>query len=424
MASIGGHDAPTEASTTNSGVHHVALSTKRRTVAIIGAGVGSLLAVSGCSAISGALGADPVITVSPAPQGAPAPASEPVTVKVEHGKLTDVAVKTGAGKRLVGSMNAEQTVWTSNADSLKYGTRYAVKAEAEGNSGKPTLYSESFKTVNPDQLVTAQFAYFSNGATVGVGMPARIEFSSPVKNRAEVEKRLRITASNTVVGAWSWDKDRTAVTFRPETYWPAKTKVSIEAPLKGVELSPGTFGTNDLNGGFSTGSATILTVNAATHQLRVVRDGKLVRKIPVTTGKSGFETRSGIVPIMAKEGTVVMDAASGGTPQGSSEYYRLTVNYSMRITPSGEYLHAAPWSEGSQGYANTSHGCVGMSTTNASWLFDYAKVGDVVVVKNTGRQQDLGNGITQWNVSWDKWLARSETGPQTIGPDGASSTAA
>ena len=364
MASIGGHDAPTEASTTNSGVHHVALSTKRRTVAIIGA--------------------DPVITVSPAPQGAPAPASEPVTVKVEHGKLTDVAVKTGAGKRLVGSMNAEQTVWTSNADSLKYGTRYAVKAEAEGNS----------------------------------------EFSSPVKNRAEVEKRLRITASNTVVGAWSWDKDRTAVTFRPETYWPAKTKVSIEAPLKGVELSPGTFGTNDLNGGFSTGSATILTVNAATHQLRVVRDGKLVRKIPVTTGKSGFETRSGIVPIMAKEGTVVMDAASGGTPQGSSEYYRLTVNYSMRITPSGEYLHAAPWSEGSQGYANTSHGCVGMSTTNASWLFDYAKVGDVVVVKNTGRQQDLGNGITQWNVSWDKWLARSETGPQTIGPDGASSAAA
>ncbi len=37
----------------------------------------------------------------------------------------------------------------------------------------------------------------------------------------------------------------------------------------------------------------------------------------------------------------------------------------MRLTYSGEFIHAAPWSVGSQGSANVSHGCTGMSTANA-----------------------------------------------------------
>ena len=45
----------------------------------------------------------------------------------------------------------------------------------------------------------------------------------------------------------------------------------------------------------------------------------------------------------------------------------------MRETNSGEFLHAAPWSVGSQGNANVSHGCTGMSTANAQWLYDIAK---------------------------------------------------
>ncbi len=34
----------------------------------------------------------------------------------------------------------------------------------------------------------------------------------------------------------------------------------------------------------------------------------------------------------------------------------------------------------------------------------------MVDVRNTGRPQDLGNGITEWNVSWKDWLKRSKTG--------------
>ena len=83
----------------------------------------------------------------------------------------------------------------------------------------------------------------------------------------------------------------------------------------------------------------------------------------------------------------------------------------MRVTYSGEFLHAAPWSVGSQGYANVSHGCIGMSTANAQWLYDQTNVGDVVIVTGTSSQQNLGNGITVWNEDWKTWLEGSKTGP-------------
>jgi len=114
---------------------------------------------------------------------------------------------------------------------------------------------------------------------------------------------------------------------------------------------------------------------------------------------------------MSKERSRIMDAATGGTSRSDPEYYRLLVEYAMRVTDSGEFVHAAPWSVGYQGRANVSHGCIGMSTDNARWLYENTLVGDVVEVRGTGREQDLGNGITLWNERWSEWVARSATGP-------------
>jgi len=112
--------------------------------------------------------------------------------------------------------------------------------------------------------------------------------------------------------------------------------------------------------------------------------------------------------VLTKERTRLMDAASGGTDPTSPEYYRLTVEYAMRLTWSGEFLHAAPWSEGSQGYDNVSHGCTGMSTSNAAWLFGISGLGDVYEFVGNDKQMGTGdNGITVWNVTWDEWLADS-----------------
>lgn len=409
-----------------SGVNNVARAKVGRSAIALG-GVAGLLALSGCATISGALksGSDAVIDVLPTPeQGTTAtPVHSPIVVRVEEGTLTDVAV-TGPKGAVLGTMNPAKTEWTSNSSTLNFGTRYAVKAKAVDVAGAPTEKSVELTTVKPKKTVDGQFNYFMNNDTVGVGMPVRIEFSQPVKNKAAVEKNLKISSSKPTAGAWSWSWDSQSVTFRPQSFWPANTKVKVAAALKGVQFAPGVYGERDMKAGFKTGQSIVSTVDARTLMMTVRRNGKVIRSIPVTTGKPGFETRSGIKPIMAKEGTVVMDAASGGTPQGSADYYRLTVNYSMRLTPSGEFVHAAPWSVGSQGQSSVSHGCIGMSTGNAIWLYNMSRVGDVVIVKNTGRQQDLGNGITDWNIKWSKWLQRSKTGTITVGPGAASHGAA
>ena len=57
---------------------------------------------------------------------------------------------------------------------------------------------------------------------VGVGMPISVTFKRPIptSERADVERRLKVTADPGVTGAWAWIKDRNLhdgqrVDFRP-----------------------------------------------------------------------------------------------------------------------------------------------------------------------------------------------------------------
>ena len=96
-----------------------------------------------------------------------------------------------------------------------------------------------------------------------------------------------------------------------------------------------------------------------------------------------------------------MDAATLDVDEGDPEYYRLDVEYAMRLTWSGEYVHAAPWSVESQGEENVSHGCTGMSLENAGWFYNMSKPGDVITYVNGSRQPEPWNGYTDWNLSWE-----------------------
>lgn len=384
--------------------------------AVAGAGVAGLLVIAGCGVVSSAAEHNVSITVSPTDEGNGAPIDTPILVTANDGRLTTVKVTGPKGKTVSGEFSPDQTAWKTNGKYLAFNADYKVTASGVDESGHEKTVTETISTIDPGKELEVSQAYFSSGDTVGVGMPIRLEFSNRVTRPKAVEEALQITASKRVVGAWSWNDDKTAVTFRPKQYWPAYTSVKVKAPLLGLQAGKDLYGAENFETKFKIGPRLISTVDAASHDMQVRKNGKLVRTVPITTGKPGFETREGILVLMAKEGTIVMDAATGGTPVGSSEYYRLTVDYSMRITPSGEFLHAAPWSEGSQGWANVSHGCIGMSTGNAAWLWDESRPGDVVIIENTGREQDLGNGITEWNVRWKKWLKDSELGEITVGP--------
>lgn len=296
-----------------------------------------------------------------------------------------------------------------------------MRATATNSDGNPTSVDKTIKTVNPETLVSISSVSVADGGEYGVGMPIRVTFSAPVQNKKDVEEQLQVRTSEPVVGAWVWESDTTAV-FRPKKYWPANTKVQVVMPLKGIKTGPGAYGDANANISYRTGDKMVSTYDASQHTMTVKKNGEVIRTMPGTSGKPGFETRSGIKVISEKVDYIIMDAASGGTAESDPEYYRLPVNWAMRITTSGEFVHAAPWSVGSQGYSNVSHGCVGLSTDNAYWLFQNSRVGDIVVVKNTGRPQDLGNGITEWNISWKDWLAKSKTGKVTTEAIGTSNT--
>ena len=145
-------------------------------------------------------------------------------------------------------------------------------------------------------------------------------------------------------------------------------------------------------------------VDVRGHKMTVKINGKVARTLPITTGKAGFETRAGTKLIMEKHDVKRMDAATTGISEDDPEYYNIPdVQYAMRVTYTGEFIHAAPWSVGSQGAANVSHGCVGLSTSDALWLYNRSSIGDPVEFINSPRTLEDGNGWTDWDESYQEF---------------------
>ncbi len=340
-----------------------------------------------------------VITLEPA-GGAPVRADQAVTVSVAGGSLTSVSVTSSAGAKLAGSVEGSQWRLT---DPLAPGQTYKLTATAQGGDGVPVTKAATFSTKQADGLVSTTLIP-GDDWDVGVGMPVIVVFSRAVKNKAAAEKGLIVEATPATEGAWRWFS-ATEVHWRPKSYWTPGTAVKVTAAMSNVEVAPGLWGKRTTTAKFTVGRSQILTVDVAAHNMTVNRDGKMIRTIPVTTGKAGYRTRGGIKVIMDRESQVRMDAATLGRDKNDPEYYNLLVNWALRLTYSGEFLHSAPWSVGSQGRANVSHGCTGMSPTNAKWLYDNSKIGDVVVYKNSTRPLEWGNGYTEWNMSFDKYAS-------------------
>ena len=190
--------------------------------------------------------------------------------------------------------------------------------------------------------------------------------------------------------------------WRPTQLLAARHRVTVKADIDGVPAGNGIYGQKDRTSSFHVGDSMVSKVDMNTHQMRVFRNGKLVRTIPITTGEQPkFTTRSGIKVIIEKYRHKRMNSETIGIDPNSADGYDLDdVEYAMRVTYSGEFVHAAPWSVGSQGHANVSHGCTGMSTDNAAWLYNNSKVGDVVEYAGTDKPMDLTNGFGDWNASF------------------------
>jgi lipoprotein-anchoring transpeptidase ErfK/SrfK len=324
-----------------------------------------------------------------------------VTLTAADGTFTSVTVRAAKGDTQVdGTLSADKTAWTSTA-RLEPGTRYLVTAVAVDADGDEATKRSSFRTedLTLDQQTFPSFAPL-DGETVGVGMPVIVRFDVPVSDKASIEKHLEVTNTSNQRGSWHWISD-TEAHWRPVHYWKPGTDVTVKADINSIPAGNGIFGQLSRTSTFHVGRSVISRVNAATHQMKTFIDGKLVKTTPITTGKAGFDTRSGVKVIIEKFRHKRMDSETIGIAHDSANGYDLDdVEYAMRVTYSGEFLHAAPWSVGSQGYANVSHGCTGMSTANAAWLYANSKPGDVVEYTGTSRHMTLDNGYGDWNESF------------------------
>jgi lipoprotein-anchoring transpeptidase ErfK/SrfK len=344
------------------------------------------------------------ISVEPAADRTKVRLDAPITVTASNGRLTGVVVTGRGGKPVAGSMAADATTWTATG-RLRLSTTYTVLATAVNADGVGSTSQSTFTTIKPKIKLTTSISPL-NGSTVGVGMPIVVRLSDPVKDRAAVERGLTVTSSQTIEGSWTWLSD-SELHFRPREYWPSGSKVTVKVRLQDVDAGRGVWGDENRTIRFQIGASMVSVVDVNRLRLTVYRNGQVARVIPVSTGKAGFLTRNGIKVISEKHVLKIMDAQTIGISKSDPEYYRLEVPYALRVTNSGEFVHAAPWSVASQGRARVSHGCVGMSTPNAIWLFNQTHVGDVVKVVGSPRQLEPGNGWTDWNVKWSTWLEGS-----------------
>jgi lipoprotein-anchoring transpeptidase ErfK/SrfK len=376
------------------------------------AGMLALVVLTACASTAsgnaeelGAKVPDAAVSVSPADRSVNVATGETVLVAARSGTLSEVKVSAG-GAVMAGAYSADRTQWRSKR-TAKPGVSYTVQVTAANSAGRTTTTTSTFSTVKATKYFEIEHLVphrDDTGLTVGVGMPIMITFDRDISDRLTVERNLFVRSSKPVEGAWHWFDDR-HVDFRPREYWPAHTKVRLEARLAGVRGGQGLYGKRDRTLDFTVGRAQITKGSTDSHVLRVRRDGKLVREMPMSAGQGGvwkYHTTSGVHLAMSREAVTVM--TSPGIGPGQSGYYQMTVYNTVRISNSGEYVHSAPWSVGSQGNSNVSHGCVNISPSNAAWFIEHTLIGDPIIITGSPRTLEPTNGWGHWQEDWKQWL--------------------
>jgi lipoprotein-anchoring transpeptidase ErfK/SrfK len=205
------------------------------------------------------------------------------------------------------------------------------------------------------------------GQQVGVAYPVTVTFAQSITNRTAAEKSIDISSPAAIPsGSFTWLNDR-VVQWNPKGFWPAHSSIMVTAG--GAKTT------------FETGAAVVGVADISAHTFTVSIDGQVMREMPASMGKSRFPTPVGTFAALEKQSVVIMDSRTIGIPLSDPEGYKLTVSDAVRVTWGGIYVHSAPWSVGSQGNSNVSHGCINLGPDNAAWYYDTVSIGDPIIVQ-------------------------------------------
>ncbi|MEV0294256.1 L,D-transpeptidase [Nocardia sp. NPDC050710] len=282
------------------------------------------------------------------------------TRRIGRGVLLSAAIA-AAGVMIVAPAQADQTLSGHGSGSA---TGPATLTTPEANFAPPTIN-------------------IADGETVGVAQPIIINFQDPVTDRATAEKAIKITSSKSAPGDFYWRGNK-QVRWKPYEFWPDNTDVKVEA--------------GGTTSSFRIGDALVSTADDTTHTITITLNGEVVKEMPTSMGKKKYETPNGTYYVGEQLRKMTMDSSTYGVPITDPEGYKLEVEYATRLSNSGIFVHAAPWSAAQQGVSNASHGCLNVSTANARWFLENTKKGDPVIVVNTsGGTLSTSDGFGDWN---------------------------
>jgi lipoprotein-anchoring transpeptidase ErfK/SrfK len=389
-----------------------------RRLLVLAATAGGMAVLAGCSpSVAGpvAIGtpnavlvvAPPEVTVTPADHASGVALDAPVTVSSSAGSLTAVTVTKVGGAQVSGQLSPDGRTWSAT-DGLDPGAQYQVTVTAAGAGGTHTSTATSFSTLG---TVTGKLLTTStpdDGATVGVGEPIDLQFNTsvPQGQRAGIVQHLQVVSTPAQAGAWHWFSG-SELHYRPAVYWQSGTKVTVTANFHGVNAGNGIWGLAGWTKSFTVGEKHVSLIDDTTHQMQVYTNDQLVATWPVSLGKPGFRTLEGTLVVLYQAQKVMMDSCGtfGGAAchPGNVNYYHDYVYWDTAVSSNGFFIHAAPWSEGSQGFADVSHGCVNLSTAHAIIFYNYSRPGDVVVISHTGNIADITNGEADWQIPFAQW---------------------
>jgi lipoprotein-anchoring transpeptidase ErfK/SrfK len=370
------------------------------------------------------------LSVTPAANARDFSPADTVTVTIATGTLDKVSLTNSEGRAVKGEFDDAKTSWHS-AEELGYNKRYTLASMGTGADGMHYQDTRSFTTVKPNNYtlpyLRANVGTLLDGGTYGVGQPVVIWFDESIPDRAAAQRALTVTTDPVVEGAWHW-MDSHEVHWRPKEYWPPGTKVVVDAKVYGRNLGGGLYGQQDVSASFTIGPSKIAIADSVTHHMKVYINGEQVTTIngkdvtagiPISMGKTGtergvngeiidFRTNSGPHVITLKYEVYHMTSASFGiTDKSSPNFYDVMIKKSIRISESGEFVHLADWNIPQQGHVNTSHGCINVAPTYIYWFYNTFGAGDVVDVRNTGKQLNVRDGLGDWVLSWDDWVKGS-----------------
>lgn len=350
----------------------------------------------------------PSLTYTPHNDASDVLPTSPVRVEVRDGWFQRVSLTNSDGKAVAGAMNRERTAFTV-AEPLGYGVEYKWSGSVVGRDGKALPVGGTFSTINPTTTVNGQFQ-LADGQVVGVAVPVIIQFDAAIaeEHRATVEKALKVTTDPPVEGGWAWLPDEVGgsrVHYRTKEYYPADTKVTVDAKLYGVKFGEDAYGGQDISLNFSIGRRQVVKAEASSHRIQVLDGGgAVIMDFPCSYGEGDLPrniTRSGIHVVSEKYADFYMSNPAAG-------YSNVHERFAVRISNNGEFIHCNPNSIGAQGNTNVTNGCINLNLENAQQYFNSAIYGDPVEVSGTSIELSYADGdIWDWAVSWDEWVAMS-----------------